>query len=150
VWLVAGACLTGNWLFVAVSLSLSSVMLIFKRDSLARRAAWPAAGLWMLHVLQIDIMLRAAGVEVGLLLALARIPAVIFAGLLPISLFGLGTRDAALIWLFSDVAAPSVMAAVGLLTATRYLIPGAAGIVLLAAGGAVPGRADACASSSMG
>jgi len=74
------------------------------------------------------LMLLAAGVSVGFDVSLARVPAAIFAGLLPLSLCGIGTRDGALIWLFSDVAPAGTMAAVGLLTATRYLVPGAAGI----------------------
>jgi hypothetical protein len=88
--------------------------------------------LWILHLLQIDLFLRAAGVDVAWSVTFARIPLAIFAGLLPISFCGLGTRDTALIWLFADVAHPSTMAAVGMLTALRYLIPGAVGIPLLA------------------
>lgn len=84
--------------------------------------------LWTLHLLQIDCFLKAAGVFVPWTVASARIPAAIFAGLLPISFCGIGTRDSALVWLFSDLAPAPAMAAVGALTALRYLVPGAAGI----------------------
>jgi hypothetical protein len=87
--------------------------------------------LWLLHLAQIDLFLKAAGVFVPWEVMLARVPVAIFAGLLPISLWGLGTRDAALVLLFSDVAPSATMAAVGLLTALRYLVPGAVGIPLL-------------------
>lgn len=87
--------------------------------------------LWFLHLLQIHLMVLAAGIEVELGTTLARVPAAIFAGLLPVSLWGIGPRDGALIWLFSDVAPASVLAAVGLLTAMRYLVPGAVGIPLV-------------------
>ena len=86
--------------------------------------------LWSLHLIQIDLFLKSAGVFVAWHVAAARIPAAIFAGLLPVTFWGIGTRDAALVWLFADVAPAATMAAVGLLTASRYLIPGLVGIVL--------------------
>jgi glycosyltransferase 2 family protein len=88
--------------------------------------------LWGLHLAQFDLFLKAAGVFVPVATVLARVPTAIFAGLLPVSFCGVGPRDAALIWLFADVADTPTMAAVGLLTALRYLVPGAAGIPLLA------------------
>jgi uncharacterized membrane protein YbhN (UPF0104 family) len=84
--------------------------------------------LWCLHVVQIDLFLRAAGVFVTWNVAMARVPAAIFAGLAPITFCGVGTRDSALIWLFADVAEAPTMAVVGLLSASRYLVPGALGI----------------------
>src|SRR5690606_35511080 len=90
--------------------------------------------LWSLHLWQIDFFMRAAGVTVPWPLAASRIPLAIFAGLLPLSCCGVGTRDAALVWLFADAAPASAMAVVGLLTALRYLLPGAFGIAVLAAG----------------
>jgi hypothetical protein len=95
------------------------------------RLAAASLALWLLHLLQIHLMLLAAGVSVGPAASMARVPAAIFAGLLPLSVCGIGTRDGALVWLFSDVAPAGTMAAVGLLTTTRYLVPGAAGIACL-------------------
>lgn len=89
--------------------------------------------LWCLHLWQIELFMRAAGVFVPWQIAAARLPLAIFAGLLPVSFCGVGTRDAALVWLFADVAPAGAMAAVGLLTALRYLAPGAVGIAVLAA-----------------
>ncbi|HEV7226400.1 MAG TPA: lysylphosphatidylglycerol synthase domain-containing protein [Pirellulales bacterium] len=102
--------------------------------------------LWTLHLLQIDCFLKAAGVFAPWSEAASRVPAAIFAGLLPISFCGIGTRDSALIWLFSDLAPASVMAAVGALTALRYLVPGAAGIPLVLA--AAPRRSEPARFSS--
>jgi uncharacterized membrane protein YbhN (UPF0104 family) len=93
-------------------------------------AAW-TLGLWLLHLMQIGLFLWAAGVPAGLDQLLARVPLAIIAGLLPVSFCGLGTRDAALIYLFADIAPPSTMAVVGMLTALRYIVPGAAGIPFL-------------------
>ncbi len=92
--------------------------------------------LWSLHLLQIDCFMKAAGVYVSWSEATSRLPAAIFAGLLPISFCGIGTRDSALVWLFSDSAPASAMAAVGLLTALRYLLPGVLGIPCLLRGAA--------------
>jgi uncharacterized membrane protein YbhN (UPF0104 family) len=87
--------------------------------------------LWTLHLGQIQALILAAGVDASWLTAMARVPAAIFAGLVPVSLWGVGTRDAALIALYADVATASTMAAVGILTASRYLVPGLAGVPFL-------------------
>lgn len=89
--------------------------------------------LWCLHLWQIELLMRSAGVFAPWDVVAARLPVAIFAGLLPISFCGVGTRDAALVWLFADVAPAPAMAAVGLLTALRYLVPGAFGIAVMAA-----------------
>lgn len=89
------------------------------------------AVLWTLHLTQVHWFLRAAGVEVSFATSLVRVPAALLAGIVPAAFCGIGTRDAALVWLFADVATPATMAAVGLLTALRYVVPGAAGIPLL-------------------
>jgi uncharacterized membrane protein YbhN (UPF0104 family) len=90
--------------------------------------AWWTSLLWLAHLAQIGLFLWSAGVKVGADDVLARVPLAIFAGLLPISFCGLGTRDAALVYLFADIAPPGTMAVVGLLTGLRYLVPGAVGI----------------------
>lgn len=87
--------------------------------------------LWGQHVLQIDFMLKAAGVDVSWSESVWRSASAVFAGLAPITVMGLGTRDAALAYLFRHVASPAALAAVGLLTALRYLVPGAVGIPFL-------------------
>lgn len=102
--------------------------------------------LWTLHLWQIDLFLKSAGVFVVWPHMLARVPAAIFAGLLPISLWGVGTRDGALVYLFQGIASPATMAVVGLLTALRYIVPGAAGIPF-AAGMAGPRRKPCTAAT---
>ncbi len=87
--------------------------------------------LWGLHVSQIDLFCRAAGVTTSPAVSCQRLPLALFAGLVPLGLWGVGTRDAALIWLYSDIAPPASMVVVGLLTTTRYLVPGLCGLPLL-------------------
>jgi uncharacterized membrane protein YbhN (UPF0104 family) len=89
------------------------------------------AGLWTLHVVQILVFFRAAGARAPALAVFALVPVAILVGLLPLSLAGLGTRDAALVYLFAGLDRPEVLAAVGLLTATRYLVPALAGLPFL-------------------
>lgn len=87
--------------------------------------------LWLLHFAQFHLFLLCCEVDVSWALTLQRIPLAIFAGLVPAAFCGIGTRDAALIYLFADSADASRLAVVGLLTALRYLIPGAVGIPIL-------------------
>jgi uncharacterized membrane protein YbhN (UPF0104 family) len=88
-------------------------------------------GLWILHVGQVALFFRAAGSAAPPLAVYALVPVAILVGLLPLSLAGLGTRDAALIHLFAAWDDPAVLASVGLLTATRYLVPALAGLPFL-------------------
>lgn len=96
-------------------------------------ASWigSTALLWTLHLSQIHFFLLACGVDVSLAATLQRAPIALFAGLIPAAFCGIGTRDAALVWLFADVATAPTMALVGMLTALRYLVPGAVGIPVL-------------------
>lgn len=97
--------------------------------------AWTSV-LWCLHLAQLHLFLQSAGVFVPWETTTTRMPLAIFAGLLPVSYCGIGTRDAALVAVFSDVAPAASMLVVGMLTALRYVIPGAVGIALL--GGYLP------------
>jgi hypothetical protein len=128
VWAAGAWGVDGRWLSgLLLALAASGIWRRW-RESAGYSLASYSLVLWTLHLLQIDCFLKAAGVFVPWTVASARIPAAIFAGLLPISFCGIGTRDSALVWLFSDLASTPAMAAVGALTALRYLVPGAAGI----------------------
>ena len=59
---------------------------------------------------------------------LAYAPLSIFVGLIPVTVAGMGTRDSALIFLFSSYADPAVMAGIGLLCSLRYWIDTLVGI----------------------
>ena len=84
--------------------------------------------LWTFHLAQLHLFVQSCGVDVAWTTSLERIPLALIAGLLPAAFCGIGTRDAALVYLYADVAPTATMAAVGALTALRYFIPGAAGI----------------------
>jgi hypothetical protein len=57
---------------------------------------------------------------VGIRLVFAYVPIAIFIGLLPITIGGMGTRDAALMALFAPYEGAALMAGIGLLCSTRY------------------------------
>jgi glycosyltransferase 2 family protein len=153
--LVVSALVLAAGVFAAVALALVAPLPDALIRHLPRRAAalplaWNAArrlalagagrragigavslGLWLLHVAQIYLFFRAVGVAVSALQVYALVPVAILVGLLPITQGGFGTRDAALIHLFAGDASPAVLAAVGLLTGTRYLVPGLIGLPFL-------------------
>ncbi len=84
--------------------------------------------LWLLHLVQIWTFIRALGGVVPLVDSVALTPLAIFVGLLPFSLAGIGTRDAALIFFYSPYFDAEFGAALGILCTLRYVIPGLAGI----------------------
>lgn len=95
------------------------------------RVMWHTALLWALHMLQIFSFFLAADIEITWDAFLARMPLALFAGLIPLTPLGLGTRDTTIVVLFSGYAPPAALTIVGLLTATRYVVPGVVGIPCL-------------------
>lgn len=98
-----------------------------RRDLLAGLSV----GLWVLHLVQIYFFFLSLNAPVPWLDFCALMPLAIFIGLLPISLFGLGTRDAAMIFLFAPYHPAAVIAGAGFYVSLRYFIPAAAGLPFL-------------------
>lgn len=92
--------------------------------------AWSLA-IWFLHLVQIWCFFRAVGADIPLPRIVAEMPAAIFAGLLPLSIAGIGTRDWAIVAVFagSGIARETLVAA-AFLVSLRYVVPAAAGIFL--------------------
>lgn len=84
--------------------------------------------LWFLHLIQIWLFILALGAPVPLLDSLALTPLAILAGLLPLTFAGVGTRDAALIFLYRPFMDPGTGAALGLLCTLRYILPALCGL----------------------
>ena len=85
--------------------------------------------IWFISVVQTLIFFYALGINVPLLFTMANIPIAIFIGLIPVTLGGMGTRDAAIIFLFSDYATPSQLLGVGILFSVfRYWLLSLMGI----------------------
>lgn len=90
--------------------------------------------IWAGHLVQIALMVVALGgtgdtafwAEI-----LMRIPIAIVAGLIPLTFAGVGTRDAAIVVLFTPLLGAETSAALGVLFWLRYLVPGLLGLPLM-------------------
>ena len=84
--------------------------------------------IWFIHLVEIWLFILAVGVNVPFLAHLGLAPLVMMASLIPLTLSGIGTRDAAIIALYSPFMPAATAAALGLLIILRYLVPAVAGI----------------------
>jgi len=85
--------------------------------------------IWFISIVQTVMFFYALGINVPLLFTIANIPIVIFIGLVPVTLGGMGTRDAAIIFLFSGYATSSQLLGVGILFSVfRYWLLSLIGI----------------------
>ncbi|MGI8908874.1 MAG: lysylphosphatidylglycerol synthase transmembrane domain-containing protein [Candidatus Sumerlaeaceae bacterium] len=98
----------------------------------ARRAEIVAMSMliWCLHLVQIYFFFRSLGAAAPLAQFATLVPLAIFIGLLPISIAGFGTRDAALIALFPGFPG-EVMLGVAMYVNLRYILPAACGMPFL-------------------
>jgi len=87
--------------------------------------------LWFLHIGQIYLFFLSLNSAVSPMVVLTYVPLSIFVGLIPISFGGIGTRDAALIYLVSPYESSSVMAGIGILCSFRYFVPALFGLPFL-------------------
>jgi len=71
--------------------------------------------IWFLAIVQTLLFFYAVGIKIPLLFTMANVPIAIFIGMIPVTLGGMGTRDAAIIFLFSGYATPSELLSVGIL-----------------------------------
>lgn len=90
-----------------------------------------SVALWFLHLFQIWLFALALAATIPLIENLARAALSILVGLLPFTLAGIGTRDAALIFFYQPHMTVQAAAALGLLCTLRYLLPALAGLPLL-------------------
>lgn len=77
---------------------------------------------WSLHVLQFYLIFIALGVNISHTHFLIKMPQAIFIGIIPITFAGLGTRDAFILYSFSEINDPEVLALVGMFAFSRYVI----------------------------
>ena len=88
--------------------------------------------MWILSLIQVSIFFIAVGIDVPFLFVVGGISLAILIGMIPVSLGGMGTRDTAIIVLFSSYAPPDKLLCVGILfSLIRYWIPGIIGLLLV-------------------
>jgi uncharacterized protein (TIRG00374 family) len=95
--------------------------------------------LWFIHLGQIWLFTRAVGGTVPLIDNMAFATLSILVGLLPFTLAGIGSRDAAIVVFYGPYLSPAAAALVGILATFRYLLPAVAGLPFI--GGFVEGAA---------
>ena len=84
---------------------------------------------WFISIVQTLTFFYALDISVPLVFAMANIPIAIFIGLIPVTLGGMGTRDAAIIFLFFEYATSSQLLGVGILFSIfRYWLVALIGI----------------------
>jgi uncharacterized membrane protein YbhN (UPF0104 family) len=87
---------------------------------------------WFLSMAQLALLLEAFGSTTRLPLIVAILPAATFAGLLPISIAGIGTRDAALLFLARGAVDPAALLASSIVyTFLGYFLLGVLGLPFL-------------------
>jgi glycosyltransferase 2 family protein len=84
--------------------------------------------IWFVNLFGAWVFLKALRVDVPVLDTLGLVPLAILVGLLPLTSAGVGTRDAALIYLFSHYVTPETAAALGLLLTLRFVLLALAGL----------------------
>lgn len=87
-------------------------------------------GLWAAHLAQFWLFARALGF-VPFLDNMAFATLAILAGLLPFTMAGIGTRDAAIVWFYRDWLTPGQGAVLGILATLRYVMPALAGLLFV-------------------
>ncbi len=87
--------------------------------------------IWALHLAQIYLFFHCLGAAPATSEFFAMVPLAIFVGLVPISIAGFGTRDAALVALLPGLPASAVLAAAMYIN-LRYIVPAIAGMPFLA------------------
>lgn len=87
--------------------------------------------IWAGHFLQIAMMAWALGITGPWLELVSLFPIIILAGLLPVTIAGIGPRDAAIVVLAGPLIGYPVAAALGVLFWLRYLVPGSIGLIFV-------------------
>lgn len=98
------------------------------------RREWVAlfsVSLWFVHLLQIWLFTVALSVPIPFTVCASLAALALIAGQLPLTLAGLGARDVALVVLLAGYMTPEVAAAMGILIASRGLLPPLAALPIL-------------------
>ena len=121
----------GRWLGVFADSWGEVLKHVWARPGRGATVVLGSVALWFLHLFQIWLFALALAAILPLIENLARAALSILVGLLPFTLAGIGTRDAALIFFYQPHMTAQAAAALGLLCTLRYLLPALAGLPLL-------------------
>ncbi len=105
----------GAWLSERSERLFSGLKSVAARPSWLLAATGASALVWGMNLAVTFMCFAALGADVSPVQVVASMPMAIFAGLLPVTLMGMGTRDSAIVLLFADVAPRATCLGVGLL-----------------------------------
>jgi hypothetical protein len=105
-----------------------AVFIVFQKRDKALYLISISIVLWFVQISQFLIIFSAFKVEVPLDYLYAGNAMAVLAGALIPSVGGIGPRDATIIWFFSEYAAKSILASIGLISALRIIIPAIIGL----------------------
>ena len=77
---------------------------------------------WYVVLFQVHMFFLMFNLKASFVLVVSLVPIALFIGMIPITVSGIGTRDVALIFLFSGHFSSEIMAAIGILCSSRYLV----------------------------
>ena len=77
---------------------------------------------WYIVLFQIHMFFLMFNLNASFVLVVSLVPIALFIGMIPITVSGIGTRDVALIFLFSGHFSSEIMAAIGILCSSRSLV----------------------------
>ena len=83
--------------------------------------------IWAGHLGQMWLFVRAIGPAIPFVDNMAMATLAILVGLMPFTIAGIGTRDAAIVLLYGAWLRPGQAAVLGVLATSRYLLPALAG-----------------------
>jgi len=84
--------------------------------------------IWVLQVLQFYFIFLMLGITLSLVYTYAGSCLALLAGVIPVSIAGMGTRDAVIIGFFNHLAPYEMLASVGILSLLRIILPSLIGI----------------------
>jgi len=79
--------------------------------------------MWMIHSIQMILFFRMIGLSVPPVTLLENMYCAVFMGLIPITVAGIGTRDLAIVYLFSGILTYSESLSIGIISTMRYIVP---------------------------
>jgi hypothetical protein len=103
-----------NWQNRINNFSLVSKV-FFKKPQKLLPVIFYSLMLWLFLIISVKVLFLSFGINIPFLYMITAFPMAVFIGLIPITIAGMGTRDSAIIYLFSFWAGPSICLGVGLL-----------------------------------
>ena len=79
--------------------------------------------IWIVHSIQIILFFKMIGLHVPFVTILSHMYCAIFVGLIPVTVAGIGTRDLAIVYLFSGILTYNESLSVGIVSIMRYIVP---------------------------